>query len=261
MTLSIVLIAILALALNGVSNGYVRFQEKTVCDREAELALETIITDLECMVIPKHRTSDGLPVESLRVSKYEADQVSSSWLTLISRTNDEEPRLGDGLVRAISYRIEHQDPIEGAEGNSQPVYALYRKVLPASDTFENAISNHATVNEVWQNQAIVDDISPPEAWLAANVVNLQVRFLTESPASRIPADPEDELVIRSGETVIFRGDTEIPQREPIIAAEVALTIVSKVGAEALADGASLDSIVKRYGYLYSRQTAIFPQTF
>lgn len=249
MTISSILLGLLAYSLNGVSMGYNRSQDKIQVDREATLALDTIIADLECLVIPGNRVTDSKPVEALRVSPHQENGTTTAWVTLLSKTNDEEKGISPGVVRAVSYKVAWQDPIDGSDGQGNPIGVLYRKVLTARETFaENMVASTDPRGEVWSNEVL----SHPRDYLAGNVVDFQVSFLTKNSIQRFPANAIDDFVILS--------DKNSASDEALVAAEVSLTILTGKGQNELDAGTPLAEVIERFSRRYTRQTAIFPQT-
>ncbi len=257
MTLSVTLLGILAYALDGISRGYVRSQDAILSDRESGLALDLLMTDLECMVIP--RSFEGETVEALRASPFQTGQVQSTWLTFLSRTDDKEPNVAEGVVRAVSYRIALQDPIDGATGSGQPSYSLYRTVLPAQETFDHALSATDSRTEIWENKGLVPDITSPIDYLVGNVVDFRVRFITNGFSEGLPSNPGDTVTFRSDQTFAGPEGSEVAVNESIVAVEVAITVLSQAGAEALHAGMSLSEAIERFGNRYTRQTSILPR--
>ena len=223
-TISMLLLSMLSFAMISFTNSYVRSRDKVISDRDAELALDYIIRDLESMIIPSRRTGSDNEVEVLRISPDDESEANAHWLTMLAMTNDRETDVSNGVVRAVSYRIGYQDPIEGPSGFGEPEYALYRKVLTAGDTFEQALISADPRTEIWLNEAIVPEITPVEDYLSAHVVGFRVSFLSRD--SRLPLEKTDQLTIRSDGIFINNGKITTA----VTWAEVSLTILSNEGA-------------------------------
>ena len=252
MTISMILLGILSYALSSTMRSYTNTRDKVISDREAEIALDYLIRDLESMIAPSRLSALGKSVEVLKVSPDpDLAATNAHWLTLLSMTNDLEADVPKGMDRAISYRIGYQDPIDGASGSGVPEYALYRKVLTAGDTFQKILGSADPRSEVWENEEIVPEITPVEDYLSANVVDLRVRFLANG--ARLPENDTQQLTIRSDG--VFGNGTRMATT--ITGAEVALTILSKEGVGRLRDGVSLTELISRHGRVYTRQTSVF----
>ena len=100
MTVSLLLLGLLSYSVSSFSNSYVQTRDKVFSDRDAELALDFIVRDLESLFIPARRNVDGENIEILTVSREE--KVEGQWLTLLSLTDDIESDVSNGVVRAVS---------------------------------------------------------------------------------------------------------------------------------------------------------------
>lgn len=251
MTVSLLLLGLLSYSVSSFSNSYVQTRDKVFSDRDAELALDFIVRDLESLFIPARRNVDGENIEILTVSREE--KVEGQWLTLLSLTDDIESDVSNGVVRAVSYRIGFQDPIDGPEGTGEPQFALYRKVLTAGTTFDTALVGSDLRNEVWKDESVVPELTPAEDYLGGNVVDLRIKFF--SGDKLLSNDPSDTVAI-STDGVFINGNKVF---ETITSIEVSLVVLTEVGAARVEDGISIPQLIEEHGRAYSRQTAIFVQ--
>lgn len=249
---SVILVGVLLSITQAVLTSYDRVQGSVTRGGDAALAIDQMILDLEGMIVP-----DAPGTEALRVTpeSVAGTDNAGSWLTFLTTTTDEDPTDHTGATRAVSYRLDFQNVIDGSDEN--PAFALYRSIASAKHTFEHAVGDADHQANYWVN--LDDGVTPapgePTAignYLSGNIVGLQVRFLRADNGTW--TSPGDTVRVASdGITVngaaIDGGFTRV---------EVALTALTSTGAERLAnDLIDYDTAVNQHGTTVVRQTASF----
>ncbi len=232
-------------------DGYRRTQNSMSRQGDSSFALDQIVQDIENRVIPNSPNSEGL-----RSTWTNVELAKGVWLTLLSTATDRDPNSNSGATRAISYRIDKKNPIDGSA--TQPAYALYRSIASAKHTFENAMSTNVSnlQTDYWNHlpAAPVPTPSQPtdkDNFIAPNIVEFQVRFLRADNGKW--TQPEATVSIsRSGALV-----DGVPVPGGFKRAEVSLMTISPEGATKLASGMPMEEVIARYSQTSVRQTAAF----
>ena len=121
MTISMVLLGLLSYSVSSFTSFYVASKDKIISDRDAELALDYVIRDLESLIVPSRRKGDGQGIEVLRISPDQSES-GSQWLTLLALTNDiaDGHRVRRRLVNHVIVAPEILDLEVGAVVTSPP---------------------------------------------------------------------------------------------------------------------------------------------
>jgi len=245
-TVSILLISLLLSAVQGISNNYLRTQGSITRQGNSAFALDQLVQDLESLVVPHFAGAEALRL----TPETAAAATNAAWLTLLATTTDDDTaaspnNMFNGATRAVSYRLSHQNSIEGSATN--PSYALYRMVASSLDTFTNAISQADAQAGFWAS------LQPTkiDCLLSENVVAFSIRFLK---ADGTWTPPGSKIRIgRDGTTV-----DGIPVDGGFKRAEITITVLSPEGARRVADGIMpLSQAISRYGRTSVRQTSHF----
>ncbi len=257
---SILLVGLLLMALQGISTNYTRTQANIIRQGDAAFALDQIVQDIDGLVIPNVANGEGLRVapETANVGEI----TNAVWVTLLSTATDSDnsqPVDFGGATRAVSYRLGHQNPIDGSA--SDEAYAIYRSIASAEHTFDYASTSTNAQADYWNNLSGLSAPTPSPAPLPAlnektfvsgNVVGLAVRFL-RADTGQWTTPGQDVRIARSGSTV---DGVAVPGG--FTRAEVAITALSPEGAQRVQDGAmTLKNAIERYGQTSIRQSASF----
>lgn len=256
-TVTILLLALLLTATQGISSHFSRTQSTLTRQGDAAFALDQLVQDIEGYVVPSFPTG-----EALRVSpEIVGDATNSAWLTLLTTATDRDnsqPVPFTGATRAVSYRIARQNTIDGTRSDASQPYALYRAVASAKHTFVNITATTTNLQtQYWQ--VLPSGPAPaPSAptdtsnFLSENVVALSLRFLRGDTQQWTRSGAE----IRIGRDGTSVDGTNVPggfQR-----AEVSITVLTPEGAARVKDGSiSLAEGIRRFGQTSVRQTAFF----
>lgn len=244
-TISIILIVLLLSAAQGVISNYTRTQANLARQGDAAFALDQAVQDIEGLVIPNIMGAEALAFTSETVE----GSTNAAWLTLLSTVTDRDTSTNpafNGATRAVSHRIAYQDPL----GGSQKVYAIYRAVISAKETFDQVVSQTNAQSDYWS--AVAESPVSGENFLAGNVTGFSVRFLRADTGKwTLPSDK-----VRIGRDGSFVNDDAV--KGGFVRAEVSITVLSPQGAQRVRDGVlSLAEAVNRYGQTAVRQTAYF----
>ncbi|MGB0414107.1 MAG: PulJ/GspJ family protein [Coraliomargarita sp.] len=228
---------------------------KLSANAEARIAMELLTQDLETAVFRKNgqqwlRVDGPVGIEGDYASQTVALKLFSPSLTRDKEDPDNldqdgKPRPIPGDVCAIAYRLEYQ---EAYAGGSDKVYALYRSIERADDTFNNLLGSKSQTNSpqtdlVGQGFWDASDIVVPENYLASNIVDFQV-FIYEEDATT-PTNPPvlqnaDQSTYELNSDYIYGGSTTDDDGNPLsgstgrlLYADIILKVVSDEGLEIL----------------------------
>ncbi|MEI6033895.1 MAG: hypothetical protein WCS65_06390 [Verrucomicrobiae bacterium] len=261
-TISMFLVGLLLMAVQGISTSYTRTQANITRQGDAAFALDQVVQDLEGYVVPNFAAGEAIRATPETVG----ETTNAIWLTLLSTAVDADnsnvngTNNFSGATRAISYRLAYQNTISTNSPGTDPTFAIYRSISSAKHTFANVSS--ATTNmqsQYWGSIAASPSPAPPAPtaignFLAENVVGFSVRFLylDSSGAEKWTSSSDVVRIGRDGATINGAAIAGGLKR-----AEVSLTILSPEGAQRLKAGLPLSEAISRYGKTSVRQTAFF----
>jgi type II secretory pathway pseudopilin PulG len=207
-----VILLVLSLTTN-VLNTWNLSSDQLAQNYEARIALDFLAQDLEASVF----RSNGMAWMEVRYEDVDANATDQTQLFFFSPVVD-RPRIGPGGsiagdICAVAYLTAFQNPFTGGDdatpGGDRPQYGLYRAVVDAENTFEEALSlkgydggQNSLLYSVWNGGALASDettgitLNPIEEdksrldgrvsamtwitesanYLSANVTNFQVIF-------------------------------------------------------------------------------------
>ncbi len=256
--------ALLVVVIAAMANQAMKTNESIVGDAmrstDAEFILETVVADLEGLVFSEKQQGEVLVYEPELIAG-----VRTGRLMLLSATTDNDPGNFNGAPRAVSYRIAHQNPIDG--GNTDPVHSLYRAVADAEATLLHATGLSDLEGEFWTSHASAPDPIDARQFVATNIVDFDVRFRVRriSPGGIIGnwewTDRDDRVSITTeGAVVLAAGQTSAPADViwEVDTAEVRLMVITPRGSTLLHAGSlPLNEVVERFGRAHLRRTAAF----
>lgn len=241
---ALVLVSLVAIVSQSivVSN---QANSKLLANNAAATAVDLVANDLESLAVTRH------PFEYLQTIQEPVGVLSNVTRLMILSAGgiDAGTNTEIGQVRAISYRVLDQDPVN--PGGNNRVLGLYRTVVPATETFQSYLG--AT------NLAPAFDAAAValEDFVAGNIVDFQVRLF---PAGRLPAVNEsggNVLPVRLGGTGLAVSQTA--NTNVVAWAEVTVTVLEDRdnAVRRIAEGSlPLAEAVNRYGFRLSRRVAI-----
>jgi prepilin-type N-terminal cleavage/methylation domain-containing protein len=270
MAVTAILVVMLAGVVQNVLGLYSRMTGDPAMFSESKLAVRQLARDLESLGLPG--ATGG---EILRMTPEQAGTVgqldgkSAVWLTVLTSATDRDdsvltsatdrddstPNPVEGALRAVSYRLARQNPIDGS--STEPTTALYRSIASAAHTFSNAPGKTNLQSGYWAilPSAPAPTPQPPTAidnYLAGGVAGFQIRYHyvdtrgTASPTDDISAWTEPGDSVRISAEGSDRNGSSIPGG--FRSAEITLTVLSRQGQLLLENGTlSLDEAVKKYG--------------
>jgi len=255
--ISMILVGLLLLAVQGVMNNYTHTQSKITGQADVSFALDQVVQDLESMVIPNYTNAEALALTPETVGSV----TNAAWLTLLSTSVDRDNSSNatfqanfNGATRAISYRLSYQDPL--TTGGTNPCYGIYRSVASANHTFSNAMSVTNAQTDYWSNIPATPAPTPNSStnitcFLAENIVGFSLRFLrADTMTWTLPTDQ-----IRIGNDGSSVNGIQGPNG--FLRAEVSLTMITPEGSDRVKGGFGLTKAIKRFGQVSVRQTAAF----
>lgn len=250
-TVSVLLLGILLSVTQSMLDTYQDVRNRVVKQGDASIAIDQLILDLEGLVIPNAPNTEALKSSPELIN----EQAPSTWLTFLTTATDDDPTDHTGATRGVSYRLTHQNAIDGTD--ERPVYILMRSLSSAKQAFEHLMDNTNHQTTYWNN--LPESPAPPPreptepgAFLAANVIEFKVSFQFASSGDwTLPSD-----TVRIGNDGIFVNGQRIDGG--FEAVEVTLTTISTDDADLLKVGAIDHSTAKRRsGQSVVRQTASF----
>lgn len=229
---SLLILVLLTITQNSMES-YRQSVEGAAMERDANLVLDFLATDLETLATPR------IPrAEALRCSVETVTDGNFCRLSMLASVTDGDPSNHRGRPRAISYRVAFQDPVAEAGGNR--MYALYRTVATASVTFEFA---HGTMNleaDFWNER----QTTALGSYLAGNVADFKVR-VQEKP------DGQWRTVDSPGDLLRITADENNSQ-----AIEVTLTLLPPRASKLVADGTlTRADAARQFGRSFTRQVS------
>ncbi len=260
-----VVTAILVVMIASMANQAMKTNESIVGDAmrgtDAEFVLETVLADLEAMVISSKQEGEVLVYEPEVV-----EDVRAGKLMLLSATVDGDPGDYTGAPRAVSYRVAFQNPIDGS--STDPVHSLYRAVADAEITAIHATGLEDLQNGFWEaDPSEAPDPIDPRQFVVSNIVDFDVRFRVRQIE---PGEPigdwkwtkrNDRIrITKEGAVVLAEGETSATAGViwEVDSAEVRVTVITPRGSTLLQAGdLTLEEVVARYGRAHLRRTAVF----
>ncbi|MDQ8194706.1 prepilin-type N-terminal cleavage/methylation domain-containing protein [Coraliomargarita sp. SDUM461004] len=263
----VVLVGLVIQITSEVLKVWNRSSGKLSANAEARIAMELLTQDLETAVL-RNNDQQWLRVESPQNpgGPYEDQTVA---LKLFSPALDrDESSAGD--ICGIAYRLFYQPAYDGATDN---VYALYRSIARPDDTF-NHLMGSSSMTESPQSQLVGpstgaiagfwgdDAVTDEKNYLAGNIVDFKV-ILYEDDGSGEPEpinwDPaQGRLVAGAGGAFAFGGTSQDLITNPLLFAEIRLTVLSDQGLEILENMAGsgyddVDDVVREHGDVFVRR--------
>lgn len=256
MAVTALLLAMLASVVSFIIVTYQNSSGNIIARRDADFALDTLVTDLESLAVAQHLTASGNPVESLRAEPDSVNGIASTWLVFNAVLLDADPESLSRSPRAVSYRIAYQDAIDGEAGPAPASFALYRALQPASVTFEEALEVDNLLAGFWADAT--PPANAPANFLVGNVVNFKVRFLLSDGTTWEPDQPNSQSVSINAEGAwIGTGPGAATRLDGGIAAiEASVTVLTPQGATLLQSGQPLDGLIERFSVTHTRRTSI-----
>jgi hypothetical protein len=238
---------VLLVSLVGIVSQSLAVSRKTnsslLAYNEAAAAIDLIANDLESLA------ASAQPFEYLQTAKEDVSQAKGvARLLMLSAASQDNTAAADaGQVRAISYRLLRQDPIN--DGGTNSVYGLYRSAVSANATFRD-FAGHADLSSAFGAVAVsLDD------FVAGNIVDFQVLFYPAGSQAPANLGGGAALPVRiSGSGAKVNGSNS---PSALAWAEVTLTVLEENGIKLL-DAGSLDMATakQRYGHLLTRRVAL-----
>ncbi len=252
-----ILVFFLMNVAQGILNGYARTHSVIIRSGDVTFALDQLITDLECLVIPNAPGAEGLRLSLETVGN--ANNVP--WLTFLSAAVDNDnstPQNVNGATRAVSYRLAKKPAID-SDPFSPEIYALYRSIASSAHTFDNALDKTNLQDDYWNTLPAtpLPTPQPPTATgnlLAENIIGFSVLFqYLDSGGNLVWTQSNDLVSIRRDGTYLNSS----PLPSGFLRAQVTVTAISPEGAKRLETGMPFAEVVERYATTVTRQTSFF----
>jgi len=242
--------AILLVALTSIVGQSLTISKRSnnvlLANNAASAAVELVARDIESLA------ASAKPYEYLHVAKENVDGVTDvARLLMLSYSGFYATNAPDyGQVRAISYRLLHQDPINPT--GTRNIYGLYRSIAPSGNTFSNYLGQTNLAAPFGSLATSLDD------FLVGNVIDFQIRVYPDG--NQPPANASGNAVqpVRlSGNSAQIQGTPHTGA--PLRWAEVSLTIledrdnaVSRFESGEL----GLEEARSKYGFRLSRRVPV-----
>ena len=271
----IILVGLVIQITSQVLNVWNRSSGRLSANAEARIAMDLLTQDLETAVL-RSNGQQWLRVEGGGTTDgpYEGQTVALHLFSPALDRPDRDTIPGD--VCAIAYRLKFKESYAGGED----VYALYRRIVNARDTFDHYLGNPGatdgpqtaltgtTGDADWSETTVTDN----DNYLASNIVEFKVLLYTEDTSGATPVaelvNAEEDLSLRTGSFAVG-GEADTVITRPLLYAEVILTVVSDEGLELLQrfeetggfggyDNAG--DIVREYGETFTRRVNFMSQS-
>ena len=223
-TTSAVLILILASLLQAVGGATQTTGGRIEAEREARAAFEMLERDLAASV-----RRGGEWIHVLNDPDPLATGGAPQWLMFLASPLDHD-RSTPGDVCVVSYRTGH----EPLPGEDDPFPSLHRLVVPADVTYDSALGRASLDSAFFSETAPFEEASRSlDSWLAAGVIDIQVRGWVEGKAY--------DLTARS----------RLRPEQNLDAIEVTLEVLTKRG-QRLFGNLAPSELRKRHTYRFTR---------
>ncbi len=269
----VILVGMVITITGRVLDVWTKSSGKLSANAEARIALELLTQDLETAVFRNNGQQwlrvDG-PEDTANKSNYESQTVALKLFTpslnRSKRDSNDDPIPGD--VCAVAYRLEYKEAYTGA---TDKVYALYRSIARADDTFNYALGSNSQGTDSPQldlvkgggaGSAVSMPARPAEGqlagdfwdennilqsgnYLASNIVDFQVFIYEQDPDDATQAklmnadsgykliDGQDYIYGGSAEDTSNPGSTTPYNTGRLLYADIVLKVVSDEGLEIL----------------------------
>ena len=246
-----------------------RSSGKLSANAEARIAMDLLTQDLETAVF-RNNGQQWLRVEAPKDpgGDYTNQTVGLKLFTpALDRPKvDASGNAVAGDICAVGYRLAYKQSYT----NGPNVYALYRMIVDPKTTFDHYMGSSSDPNspqirlittdqDDWDDDTITDE----ENYLAGNIVEFKVLIYTDDgdPTTQDPVNVEaasSELKY----TYAFGGDSnqdsaDILNTEPVMYADIILTVVSDEGLELLNNldriSELAEDVVLQHGEIFTRR--------
>lgn len=266
-----------------------RSSGKLSANAEARIAMDLLTQDLETAVFRNNglRWLEANTVEMPSVAGHKAQTVNlilfSPALDRPSTDRSDVDIPGD--ICAVQYQLVYQDPVNGGSGTPEDnMYALHRRVIDPSTTFNNLMGDGNQDNFDWASAAVppatgvdMEYLAPerPENYLAGHIANFRVDFYVVDQSGdpvKVPSPIKFGGKDSGGVSTATVGanSTIASTRYPLAYAEISLTVLSGEGTALLQnlttpgrggtgykddpDGLSSgEQVVREHGEVYTRR--------
>ena len=224
MAVTATLLLLLVSVASGSLRNFRQIDETVRMQADASAALNMIASDLEALAV------EIRPIEVLESDPETVRGAQACWLMGLSRVYDNpgaaKPE-GCGELRSFSYKMGYQDPVSGA-GGSFPVYALYRKVLPAGATINAVLAamlsdpSKGLAQAYWSGQAT----TATDDFLVGNVVRFDVAWTyvtTGGGGAAVTNTVPSGTAVRYRKDEVTAGTQDIPAK--MTKATITLTLL------------------------------------
>ena len=253
---AVLLIGVLSLS-NAVLRSYELTQGRMRQESDAAFLLDTLAADLEAVAADGGDDADRL---KLSMETANVGQIQNAIkLVFLTRCLDSDEKDASGTKpkypgarRLVTYRLAYKNPILLSDSGEKS-YILFRHVMPAADTFANAVGRMDITSVVPDADSLKGD-----DFLAENIVGFAVRLLKPDGSWTTSSDK----IRISGYGFWANKDGDFSESNRIsgmpVRAEISLTILSPKGAKLLELGRPFAEVLKQHARTYTRQTAVFP---
>ncbi|CAA6677191.1 MULTISPECIES: prepilin-type N-terminal cleavage/methylation domain-containing protein [unclassified Lentimonas] len=276
----VILVGLVIQITSEVLKVWTRSSGKLSANAEARIAMDMITQDLETAVF-RNNGQQWLRVDGPETLAAGAPYTSQTVaLKLFTPALDRDKLESDGVtaipgdICAVAYRLAYQESYDQngvAADDRVSVYALYRSVARADDTFDLLMGSRS---DTASPQLILDasgpsfwtetNITAAENYLVSNIVDFKVLIYENDPtaASTVPVNVDANLNL-SGDYAYGGTDATLTggtSQLPLLYADVMLTVVSDEGLELLSLPSlagsgynDVDDVVREHGDTYTRR--------
>lgn len=187
MGITAIIVTVLVSITGVATDTWTRSRSEVRASRQAKVMLDTMAKDLESFVSRRGQNAEWLvaKIDDANLPKVarEGSSPEVAWLTFFTAATDryfgqvgtDDDKGGD--VSCVSYRLEYQDPIEGAGGNDRTkTFVLYRLLVNPDETFEQLLGKEDLETEF---NSYKNDVTEEENFVCENVTQFTVTFLVE----------------------------------------------------------------------------------
>lgn len=293
----VVILLTLTLTTNVLSS-WTRSTAQLQTNHEARISLDLLTADLETMIV-RDRGNAWIEVDYDNVGPSD-DQKQMPVLYFFSPTLERPRTKGSGTsqeeilgdVCAICYKIKYQNPFLTDKTRGQappPIFALYRAVVDAENTFKSALSlgtyvqgtgNGYSLAELWAGSAydtngapigqlpyINEDgatgtvqlntwVTDQSNFLSQNVADFKLIFWYKDSSGNYQKIDDGTPFVYAGNG-LYTGTSYTQQPGAKLAyVDISLTVLSDEGAAALNGGSNYDDVIDQYGEVFTRRINI-----
>lgn len=265
MVITLFIITMLVYILRSAATTYQQSSMRLGVERQARQAVDTLVSDLENLVIKRDANSYQwlLALEDTSSQGPSGKTIPNTCKFIFFTTSPYRYNgaLGDaedqgGNVSLVNYRLAYRDHIADSNGGKYPIFAFYRSMLEPDKAIEHFASSDLDAS--YGNPELTR-----EAFIAEHIYEFSMTFIVEEKTDT-GVSLQRATIQKGGSITRFAidGDAiEIGEHRyesaSLRGVEVAITVLTDKGMElANKTGISRELLLESYSYSYTKSLAL-----